>query len=130
MCRQLRSEYKDNDKFREAWQEWQRGRKIPRSTLEQVLDHIDHIRQIARSQQVGLGADYDEINSTPRGPEDVSCFPSKTQGLAVCGCPEEDNRDILGNNVLRVFRCSDAWNKSSKNSSNARNRPSHATDNP
>ena len=73
-------------------------------TLERLLDHIDHIVQVAGVDHVGLGSDFDGFDDTPpAGLEDVTCFPAITAGLLARGYSEEAVRKILGGNFLRVF---------------------------
>ena len=47
----------------------------PRATLADVADHIEHIRDLAGVDHVGIGSDFDGISDTPIGLEDVSTFP-------------------------------------------------------
>src|SRR6266566_1396815 len=47
----------------------------PHATLSQVADHIEHIRQVAGIDCVGIGSDFDGITEVPVGMEDVSKFP-------------------------------------------------------
>jgi membrane dipeptidase len=53
---------------------------------------------------VGLGSDFDGINSTPKQLEDVSCYPYITQELLNRGHSKEDIQKVLGLNILRVMR--------------------------
>jgi len=53
---------------------------------------------------VGLGSDFDGIDSAPRGMEDVSKLPNLVRELARRGYSEEDLEKILGGNLLRVMR--------------------------
>lgn len=74
------------------------------ATLERVLDHVDHVVKIASVEHVGLGSDFDGIENTPKGLEDVTKIPSFTEGLLKRGYGEEDVIKILGENFLRVFK--------------------------
>ncbi len=53
---------------------------------------------------IALGSDFDGIEATPAGREDVSHFPAVTEGLLQRGYSKEDVRKILGQNFMRVFR--------------------------
>lgn len=53
---------------------------------------------------VGLGTDFDGIESTPRGMEDVSKFPDLIEMLLEKGVSEEDVIKVAGGNLLRVWR--------------------------
>ena len=74
------------------------------ATLERILDHIDHVVKVAGVEHVGLGSDFDGIESTPKGLEDVTKMPSITDGLLRRHYSEEDVLRVLGGNFLRVFK--------------------------
>ena len=76
----------------------------PRATLQQVADHIDHIRKVAGIDHIGLGGDFDGISSVVVGLEDVSTYPALTAELLKRGYKDDDIKKILGLNVLRVMR--------------------------
>ena len=84
--------------------EWIETHPTPKATLAQVADHIDHIRQTAGIDHIGLGGDFDGITSVPVGLEDVSTYPMLTAELIRRGYSDEDVMKILGNNILRVMR--------------------------
>jgi membrane dipeptidase len=91
------------------WTEEQKiGRKIsagiPAPPVERVADHIDHAVQVGGVDHVGLGSDFDGIESAPKGLEDVSKIPNLVIELARRGYSEEDLEKILGGNLLRVMR--------------------------
>lgn len=83
---------------------WEESHPRPRATLSQVADHIDHIRDTAGIDHIGIGGDYDGISSVPEGLEDVSTYPMLTAELIRRGYSDEDVMKILGNNVIRVMR--------------------------
>jgi membrane dipeptidase len=72
--------------------------------LENVLQHIDYIKNLVGVDYVALGSDFDGIETTPVGLEDVSKFPAITEALLQRGYSREDVRKILGENFMRVFR--------------------------
>src|SRR2546425_431161 len=76
----------------------------PRATLRQVADHIEHIRDVAGVDHVGLGSDFDGITTVPVGLEDVAKFPDLLAELLRRGWSEQDVRKVAGLNVLRVLR--------------------------
>src|SRR5215472_16715124 len=76
----------------------------PRATLADVVNHIDHIRKIAGIDAIGIGSDFDGIECTPEGLDDVSKFPNLTRALLEKGYSAEDIRKIYGGNFLRVMR--------------------------
>jgi membrane dipeptidase len=83
---------------------WRAANPAPRATLEQVADHIDHVRAVAGIDHIGLGGDYDGTSSLPVGLEDVSTYPALVVELLRRGYSDEEVRKILGKNVLRVMR--------------------------
>jgi membrane dipeptidase len=74
------------------------------ATLEDVVNHIDHVVKIAGIDAVGIGSDFDGIQCTPRGLDDVSKFPNLTRALLEKGYSVAGIRKIFGGNVLRVMR--------------------------
>ncbi|MEP2670989.1 MAG: dipeptidase [Cyclobacteriaceae bacterium] len=76
------------------------------ATLEKVVDHIDHVVQLAGVDHVGIGTDYDGVgDSLPTGLKDVSSYPNLIFELLKRGYSEEDIEKICYKNVFRV------WNK-------------------
>jgi membrane dipeptidase len=84
------------------------------ATLDQVIDHIDHVVQIAGVDAVGIGSDYDGIGCVPTGLEDVSKYPNITRTLLERGYSASDVRKILGGNLLRVMRAAEKVSADSK----------------
>src|SRR5579864_245683 len=82
--------------------------RLSRATLADVVAHIDHIRQIAGIDAIGLGGDFDGVSCTPVGLEDVSKYPNLTRALLEKGYSAEDIRKIYGGNFLRVMRAVEA----------------------
>ena len=76
----------------------------PRATLQQVADHIEHVRDVAGIDHVGLGSDFDGITSVPTGLENVSKFPDLIAELLRRGWKVEDVKKVVGLNALRVMR--------------------------
>jgi len=84
------------------WKEW--TARIPRPPFSALIDHIDHVAKVAGVDHVGLGADWDGIDSLPQGVDSVADLPKITQALLDRGYKPEQIRKILGGNLLRVFR--------------------------
>ena len=76
----------------------------PKATLKQAADHIEHIRDVAGVDHVGLGSDFDGISDVPVGLEDVSKFPDLVAELLRRGWSEADVKKVVGLNALRVMR--------------------------
>lgn len=77
---------------------------MKRGTIHDLVDHIDHIVQVAGADHVGLGSDYDGISRLPEQLDDVSTYPYITQALLDRGYSEADIKKILGENLLRVMK--------------------------
>jgi len=78
--------------------------RAPHATVQQVADHIEHIRQVAGVDCVGIGSDFDGIDEVPVGLEDVSKFPDLIAELLRRGWSELDVKKVAGLNTLRVLR--------------------------
>lgn len=77
---------------------------LPFASVDDVLDHFDHVVALTGIEHVGIGSDYDGVgDSLPVGLKDVSQFPNLIKGLLQRGYSEDDIRKILGENVLRVW---------------------------
>ena len=77
----------------------------PYATLEMVLDHIDHVKNLVGIDYVGIGSDFDGVgDSLPRDLKDVSYFPHLVQGLLDRGYNEAEITKILSGNLLRVWK--------------------------
>ena len=79
--------------------------------LLDVLDHIEHIIKVAGVNHVGLGSDYDGIGMLPTQLEDVTSYPLITQGLMDRGYSDDDIRKVLGTNLMRVWKKTEAVSK-------------------
>ena len=75
----------------------------PKATLSQVADHIDHIKRVAGVDHVGIGGDFDGIDTVVEGLEDVSKYPALFAELARRGWSEADLKKLAGENILRVM---------------------------
>jgi membrane dipeptidase len=81
-----------------------------RPPIALLFDHIDYIVKLVGVDYVGLGSDFDGIESAPKGLDGVEDFPKITEGLLQRGYSEKDIRKILGENFLRVFKANDNQN--------------------
>ena len=78
---------------------------LPYASIDDVIDHIDHIVELTSIDHVGIGSDYDGVgDSLPIGLKDVSSYPNLVAGLLRRGYSEDDIRKILGENLLRVWQ--------------------------
>lgn len=77
----------------------------PFATIEDVVDHIDHVVKVAGIDHVGLGSDFDGVgDSLPTGLKSVADFPNLVYHLLESGYSEGDIKKILSGNVLRVWQ--------------------------
>lgn len=81
------------------------------ANIYRVLDHIDHVAEIAGTECIGLGSDFDGIESTPEGLEDASKYMNITKGLVERGYTKREIKGILGENILRVMKAVMACHK-------------------
>jgi len=95
----------DPSRIANAFTEWRKANPAPcKTTLLDVADHIDHIREVAGIDHVGIGSDFDGFKNPPMGLEDVSCFPALLAELQKRGYSESDLKKVAGENILRVMR--------------------------
>lgn len=75
-----------------------------RASLEMLLDHAVHLADVAGVDCIGLGSDFDGIESVVPGINDVTCLPMLTEGLLKRGFSPGETKKILGGNFLRVIK--------------------------
>ncbi|MFD1146325.1 dipeptidase [Saccharothrix hoggarensis] len=86
---------------------WQAGGPTPRVTMDDVVAHVEHAREVAGIDHIGLGGDYDGTRYLPEGMGDVSCYPALIGALLDRGWSEDDCAKLAGLNALRVLRAND-----------------------
>jgi membrane dipeptidase len=102
---QLEQLHLGDPKGREAAQKaWTQAHPAPRATLDQVVEHILAISERIGWQHVGIGTDYDGMETVPVGLEDAGHVRALLVALAARGWTDEQLAGIAGNNVLRVLR--------------------------
>ncbi|MCL2516327.1 MAG: dipeptidase [Microbacteriaceae bacterium] len=84
----------------------QEGEK-PRVTVADVADHVEHARQVAGVDHIGLGGDFDGTPEFPEGIEDVGDYPNLLEELARRGWSADDLGKLASGNILRVLRATD-----------------------
>jgi membrane dipeptidase len=89
--------------------EWEQSHPRPGSTLAQVADHIEHVREVAGVEHVGLGGDFDGTDEVTAGLEDVSTYPALFAELLRRGWTEPDCAALAGGNLLRAMRSAEAF---------------------
>jgi membrane dipeptidase len=104
-ARRVRAEHPDDpEAVRTAMDAWFEANPGPQATVSGVADHIDHVREVAGIDHVGIGSDFDGAPTMPDGLEDVSRYPVLFEEIASRGYRDEDLLKIAGWNVLRVIR--------------------------
>jgi membrane dipeptidase len=73
-------------------------------SLEQLMQHFDHIVKLIGIDHVGIGSDFDGIDSAPKELKTVLDYPKFTQALIARGYSKKDIKKVLGGNFLRVYR--------------------------
>lgn len=93
-----------NESKRLAWESLQgRLNALHRPSIERVVDHIEHAVQVAGIDHVGIGTDYDGIELTADGLENISKFAKIFDALMRRGYSEQDCEKIASVNLLRVL---------------------------
>ena len=83
---------------------WRTEHPAPVATLAQVADHVEHAREAAGAAHIGLGGDYDGVQSLPVGLEDVSTYPALLAELADRGWSDAELAGLTCGNILRVLQ--------------------------
>ncbi len=105
LIERLEAEHPVNEQARaEAFKEWRAAHPAPATGMSDVADHIDHIREVAGIDHIGVGSDFGGSPTMPSGLEDVSRYPALFAELAERGYSDDDLAKVAGRNVLRVMR--------------------------
>jgi membrane dipeptidase len=91
------------ERAKQALDSWKTSHPAPEVRLSEVADHIDHIRQVAGIDHVGIGSDFDGVEATPKGLEGVDKFPDLLVELLRRGWTDDQLAKVAGENVLRVL---------------------------
>jgi membrane dipeptidase len=94
----------DGVRFADFERAWVLDHPQPTATLADVVAHVEHVREVAGIDHVGLGGDYDGVEALPVGLEDVSTYPALLAELAGRGWSAEDLARLTCRNTLRVMR--------------------------
>jgi membrane dipeptidase len=79
------------------------AKRLPLVNISRLVDHIDHVVKLVGIDYVGIGSDFDGVQSTLSDLADVSELPNLTRELLRRGYSEADIDKILGGNMLRVM---------------------------
>ncbi len=76
----------------------------PEATLLDVVAHLEHAREVAGADHIGIGGDFDGTDRLPVGLHDVSTYPALFAELLARGWSEDDCAALAGRNALRVLQ--------------------------
>lgn len=79
------------------------AKRLPPVGVSRLVDHIDHIVKLVGIEYVGMGSDFDGVQSTLSDLATVADLPNLTRELLRRGYSESDVDKILGGNMLRVM---------------------------
>ncbi len=88
---------------------WVKANPAPTGDLSDVANHLDHVKRLIGAQYVGLGGDYDGIDVTVKGMEDVSTYPALFVELARRGWTQAELEGLASRNILRVMKAAEAY---------------------
>ena len=92
---------------RELRAEWIARHPRPAVKLAEVADHVEHVREVAGVDHVGIGSDYDGVDWLPEGLEDTSTYPALIAELLGRGWSEEDCGKLASGNIVRTLRAAE-----------------------
>lgn len=93
---------------------WDQANPVPRALVGKVADHIDHLKRQIGVDHIGLGGDYDGMDSAPVGMDDVAGYPVLFAELARRGYTQAELEKIASGNMLRVLRAVETYAASQK----------------
>ncbi len=97
------------EKVVEAMKAWDGANPLPLTDAAKVADHIDYIKRSIGIDHIGLGGDYDGMDSGPLHMEDVRGYPVLFTELAKRGYSAEEMRKIASGNMMRVLKGVEAY---------------------
>ena len=103
MVEVMRAEGTPDDAIRAEVGRIRRESPRPSASLDDIADHIEHVRDVAGVDHVGIGSDYDGMNAPPVMP-DVSSYPVLFAHLIERGWTDEDLGKLASGNILRALR--------------------------
>jgi membrane dipeptidase len=77
--------------------------RVPRPPLASLIEHFDHVIQVAGIDHVGIGTDFDGISSLPAEIDSAADLPKITAALLARGRSPMDLHKLLGGNLMRLF---------------------------
>jgi len=104
--RALHAQYDTDKAIAQGVADWEKANPHPRGTIPDVADHIDHIRDVAGIDHIGIGSDFYDVapDAMAIGLEDVTRYPYLFVELLRRGYADDDVLKIAGRNHLRAMR--------------------------
>ena len=104
--RELRAQAADETALQKAMEAWEKQNPYPRPGISDVADHIDHIKQVAGIDHIGIGADFYDVKPEAMvvGLADVTVYPALFAELLRRGYTDDEVLKIAGRNHLRAMR--------------------------
>ena len=99
----------DPDAEKAAIEAWDKANPMPRGSIKDVADHIDHIAKLIGADHVGLGGDLDGVEATVQGLEDVSTYPALFAELKQRGWSQANLAKLSSGNMLRVMEAAEIY---------------------
>jgi membrane dipeptidase len=90
----------DEDAFLDSYR---RENPAPVVTIDDVVAHVEHVREVAGIEHIGIGGDYDGVGWLPEGLEDVRGYPRLLEALAERGWSDDDLARLTRRNILRAM---------------------------
>ncbi|HET6213120.1 MAG TPA: dipeptidase [Micromonosporaceae bacterium] len=97
----------DDPAWDAARDSWVAANPLPPCGVSDVADHVEHVREVAGVDHVGLGGDFDGIIGTPQGLDGVDGYPALLAVLAERGWSDPELGKLTWHNALRVLRASE-----------------------
>jgi membrane dipeptidase len=97
------TDLRDSYGFDQLDPQWLAAHPRPEASVTDVADHLDHVREVAGVDHIGLGGDYDGVDRQPDGLADVSTYPVVIAALRDRGWSDADCGALTSGNILRVL---------------------------
>ncbi|MET9108839.1 dipeptidase [Streptomyces zhihengii] len=88
-------------------EEFEAANPRPVATAATVADHLDHMREVAGVDHIGVGGDYDGTAFTPSGLDDVAGYPNLVAELLHRGWSDADLAKLTWQNAVRALRAAE-----------------------
>ena len=96
-----------DEEIRAEIQAFRRDNPRPSASLDDIAEHIEHVRDVAGIEHIGIGSDFDGMRAPPEMP-DVSFYPALFARLIERGWSDEDLGRLASGNILRALREAEA----------------------